>query len=209
MILPPDQVFSVPHYVMQFGVEDAILKYVVSNKIENLQMFIKQHNLSMDLMKNIECVEPNERNNAECDIIQIYNMQSNQDKKIYKVYTTERIAISCACLSQYLLTNDILFGYGILEHGYGFITKIIEDVEKLQWGCIPEFEILADDLMEDNFGYSYDSPYEGGYAVDEFTEMLRSSIDPSMSSIAISLEGYIKTFRYLMQNVKEQGDYSY
>jgi hypothetical protein len=33
MILPPDQVFSVPHYVMQFGVEDATLKYVVSNKI--------------------------------------------------------------------------------------------------------------------------------------------------------------------------------
>lgn len=207
MMLPPDQVFGVPHYVMQFGVEDATLKYVVSDKIENLQMFIKQHNLSMDLMKNIECLEPNERDKAEWDVIQIYNMQSNQDKKIYKVYTTERIAMTCACLSQYLLTNDILFGYGILEHGYEFITKIIEDVEKLSWGCIPEFEILADDSIQDNFGY--DSPYEGGYAVDEFTEMLRSSIDPSMSSIAISLEGYIKTFRYLMQNVKEQGDYSF
>jgi hypothetical protein len=69
--------------------------------------------------------------------------------------------------------------------------------------------MLADDLMEDNFGYSYDFPYEHGYAVDEFTEMLRCSIDPSLSSIAISLEGYIKTFRYLMQNVKEQGDYSF
>lgn len=207
MMLPPDQVFGVPHYVMQFGVEDATLKYVVSDKIENLQMFIKQHNLSMDLMKNIECLEPNERDKAEWDVIQIYNMQSNQDKKIYKVYTTERIAMTCACLSQYLLTNDILFGYGILEHGYEFITKIIEDIEKLSWGCIPEFEILADDSIQDNFGY--DSPYEGGYAVDEFTEMLRSSIDPSLSSIAISLEGYIKTFRYLMQNVKEQSDYSY
>ena len=207
MMLPPDQVFGVPHYVMQFGVEDATLKYVVSDNIENLQMFIKQHNLSMDLMKNITCLEPNERDNAEWDVIQIYNMQSNQDKKIYKVYTTERIAMTCACLSQYLLTNDILFGYSILEHGYGFITKIIEDVEKLSWGCIPEFETLADDSTQDNFGY--DSPYDHGYAVDEFTEMLRSSIDPSLSSIAISLEGYIKTFRYLMQNVKEQGDYSF
>ena len=209
MMLPPDQVFSVPHYVMQFGVDNAILKYVVSDDIENLQMFIKQHNLSNDLMKNIECLESSERNNAECDVIQIYNMQSNQDKKIYKVYTTERIATACGFLSQVLLTNDILFGNGILEQGYEFISRITDDIEKLSWGCIPEFELLGDDSMQDNFGYSYDSPYEHGYAVDEFTEILRSSIDPSLDSIAISLEGYIKTFRYLMQNVKEQGDYSF
>lgn len=202
------EVFDVTHYVMQFGVDDASLKYVVSDKIENIQMFVKQHNLPKELMKNIECLEPDQRKNSEYDIIEVYNMQSNKDRKIYKVYTTERISQACGSLAQYLLTNDILFGYGILESGYGFISRIIDDIEKLTWGCIPEYEILADESMYDEFGYG-EYPYESGHAIDEFTEILRSSIDPTLGSIAISLEGYIKTFRYLMQNVKEQGDYTF
>jgi hypothetical protein len=79
-MLSPDDVLKVSHYAMQFGVENAGLKYVVSNEISTIQAFIKQHNLPKELMKGIQKFEPDDRKNSEYDVIQIFNMKSNKDK---------------------------------------------------------------------------------------------------------------------------------
>ena len=202
-MLSPDDVFKVSHYVMQFGVENAELKYVVSNDISAIQAFIKQHNLPKELMKGIEKVEPNERKNSEYDVIQIFNMKSNKDNKIYKVYTTDRIAKACGSLAQLIMCNDILFGYAILENGYEFINRIIEDVQKLTWGIVPEYEMLSDC---ESYA-TYENPCAEYYNLNDFYEILLSSIDPHLRFIPISLEGYVKTFRYLMEHVDEQFDH--
>lgn len=198
-------VLKVPHYVMQFGVEEAHLKYVVSDDVSIIETFIKQHGLHKELMNGITKIDPPEIENSEYDVIQIYNIKSNRDKKIYKVYTTDRIVKGCGSLAQTLLSNDINFGYAILENGYEFIKRIIEDVEKLSWGFIPDYELLSDG---DRY-LEYENPSEHIYSSSEYYEIFQASIDPHLEYIPISLEGYVKTFRYLMINVKEQFDYVY
>ena len=202
-MLSPDDVLRVSHYALQFGVENAGLKYVVSDEISTIQAFIKQHNLPKELMNGIQKFEPNERKNSEYDVIQIFNMKSNKDKKIYKVYTTDRIAKACGDLAQVIIGNDNLFGYAILENGYEFINKIIEDVQKLSWGFIPEYEMLSDCEKY----AEYENPCLEYYSFNEFYEILLSSIDPHLECIPLSLEGYVKTFRYLMEHVDEQFDH--
>jgi hypothetical protein len=151
-------------------------------------------------MKGIQKFEPDDRKNSEYDVIQIFNMKSNKDNKIYKVYTTDRIAKACGDLAQVIISNDILFGYAILENGYEFIDRIIEDVQKLSWGYIPEYEMLSDCEKYAN----YENPCFEYSSFNDFYEILLSSIDPHLRFIPLSLEGYVKTFRYLMENVDEQ-----
>lgn len=205
-MLSRDDVFNVTHYALQFGIEESMMKYVVSDEIENLHLFIKQHNLSRELLKGITKMEPHEREHSEYDVIQIYNMKSNNDKKIYKVYTTERIVHACGNLSQVIISNDILFGFAIFENGYGFIDKIIKNVQELPWGFIPEFEMLADDSVNEYYA-DREYPCDNYCSQTEYFQIFQSSMDPYLQSIPLSLEGYIKTFRYLMENVKEQSDY--
>lgn len=205
-MLDKDNVFDVPHYCMQFGIEESSLKYVVSDDIEAINMFVKQHSLSKELMRGIERLEPGERKNSEYDVLQIYHMQSNKDKKIYNVCTTDKIARACGILAQIVMTDDILFGYAVLETGYEFIAKIVQDVDELHWGFIPEYDMLDDgeDPFEGYSEYEWPSEYRPNYDLDGLFTIFSNSIDPHMQYIPLSLEGYVKTFRYLMEHPEEQ-----
>lgn len=209
-MLDRNDVFDVTHYSLQFGVEKAILKYVVSDEVEMIKTFLKQHNLSNELLKGIVISEPRDRKNGEDDVIEIFNMHSNVDKKIYKIYSTQRIVKSCAYLAQLVISDDVLFGNAIIESGYEFINKIIEDVDQLEWGFIPEFHMMdpeEEDLYWSSY-YEYPSEY-GSYNldVDGWFGQFRDHIDPSLSFIPLSLEGYVKTFRYLMEHPECHNDY--
>lgn len=209
-MLDRNDVFDVAHYSLQFGVEKAILKYVVSDDVEPIKTFIKQHNLSKELLKGIKISEPCERKNSEDDVIEIFKMHSNVDKKVYKIYSTQRIVRSCGYLAQMIISDDILFGNAILESGYEFINKIIEDVDQLDWGFIPEFHMLGveEDLLSSYSDYEWPSEYRSyNWDVDGWFGQFRDYIDPSLSAIPLSLEGYVKTFRYLMEHPEQQDDY--
>lgn len=210
-MLDKDNVFNVPHFRMQFGTEKSSLKYVVSDDIEAISMFVKQHSLPKELMRGIESLPPGQQKNAEFDVLQIYHMKSNKDKKIYDVCTTDRIARACGVLAQRVITDDILFGYAVLETGYEFIAKIVQDVDELHWGFIPEYDMLDDG--EDPFAgyseYEWPSEYRPNYDIDGLFTVFSNSIDPHMEYIPLSLEGYVKTFRYLMEYPKEQFECCY
>lgn len=202
-MLDKDNVFDVPHYCMRFGTEDSKLKYVVSDDIEAIGMFVKQHSLPKELMRGIESLTPGQRKHAEYDVLQIYHVKSNKDKKIYDVCTTDRIARACGALAQIVITDDILFGYAVLETGYEFIARIVQNVDELHWGFIPEYDML-DDPFEGYSEYEWPSEYRPNYDLDGLFTIFSNSIDPHMECIPLSLEGYVKTFRYLMEHPEEQ-----
>lgn len=204
-----DDVFEGVHYELRFK-KDGLITTVISDDPQTIRLFLRCHNLDVNLMQDIIHHEPNEKKDGNPDyVLTPYKFYSNKYRRHFIIYTTELIYLECVQKIAMDLASSMVFGPAILQTGYDFISRIVDLVDiHLKYGCVLDFDAVEDGLEMN--GRSYMESYlfdPDGIMYDVFFNDSFSKFDGSPVE-TISLEGYISAFVDLIDDVEKQYLYS-
>lgn len=133
---------------------DRLAHFVLSDDIDKMESFLKQHNFDMALV-DIEIL-PAEKYFAYDDhMLTEYQLKSNYSDYIYKIYTTEQLVCDCSQFVSSLISNSLIFHTDqIIRSDVPLMTFISEMVDKL------DHVYVLDHTLCDQDGKPYSSNYE-------------------------------------------------
>ena len=123
---------------------------VYSNKLEEIHMFLKQHNFdeNQTFIENIP-TDVAEEDDLEEHTLELYLMQSNEDGSLHQIYSTRRFIDLAVNYTAQRLNDTLILGECIFRQDIEVIKLITESLESIPCTEIADFNAANDQSVDD------------------------------------------------------------
>lgn len=187
---------------------------VYSNKLEEIHMFLKQHNFdeNQTFIENIP-TDVAEEDDLEEHTLELYLMQSNEDGSLHQIYSTRRFIDLAVNYTAQRLNDTLILGECIFRQDIEVIKLITESLESIPCTEIADFNAANDQSVDDcewmivsknGMDLLRDEEANGpSNDVTDFTKIWESisrNIMPD-APLPITIEAYVESFvQIIMKN---------
>lgn len=178
---------------------------VYSEKLEEIHMFLKQHNFdeSCTFIENIP-EDLADEDDLEEHMLEKYLMQSNEDGSIHEIYSTRRFIDLAINYTSTCLADTLLLGECILRRDIELIRLIIHNMETIPCTEILDFNALDGSSIDDITDTSWmivsktieqivDNPSMDVTCTSGIWEQISNSNMPGYP-LPITIEAYVESF---------------
>lgn len=150
------------------GMSDNMSYFVLTDDIEKMRLFMKQHNFDPTL-SCIDCVMLKDHEEDSEYMLEPFLLKSNCSSKIYTVMSNEHMIYECANEAASIMSSSSILGSTIIKGDIPIMKVISELVNELD-----HTYVLDHTLCDSDTGKPYSSAYEQytkvGYPVVEYSK---------------------------------------
>lgn len=158
------------------GMSDNMSYFVLTDDIEKMKLFLKQHNFNPELA-NIDCVMLKDHEGDGEFMLEPFIIKSNYSPKEYTIMSNEHMIYECANEVASIMSSSLVFGPSIIRDDLPIMKVISELVNEL------DHTYILDHTTCDEAGKPYSSAYEQftkvGYPAVEYANRLSLKDDPA------------------------------